>query len=141
MRLRTITYASLIVAGFFAGLFFPFIEMIGVGASVVLSALFLPYLGWKNILKINMVLSCFAVLITIPYLTSSYSETQQIIDVANSKIKDNITKTNTTSLLVPEGLSVLIPLAPFIGYGNKVFWIYTVNKIIKKRGIYKIFSF
>jgi hypothetical protein len=140
VKLKTLTYVALIVGGFFASFLFPFLEVIGFGASTILSALFLPYLGWKNIWKINTVLFCFSLLIILPNLQGYYSQMQSTIQGTNKMIENapsNITKTFIPTWIPAIGL----PLSMLAAYASKFGMIYSANRIIRKRSIYRIFSF
>jgi hypothetical protein len=140
MKLKTLTYVALIVAGFFASFLFPFLEVIGFGASTIMSALFLPYLGWKNIWKINTVLFCFSILIMIPNLQGYYSQMKSTIQGANKMIEN--APSNRIKTFIPTGApDIALPFSMLVAYGTKFGMIYSANRIIRKRGIYRIFSF
>jgi len=111
LKSKTLAYLGIIVIGVFLSFFIPFVETVGVGASIFFMAVFLPYFGRVGMLKIHTVIWLFVLLINTPAFIQSVTVLTEIIPQVQQ-----FKYANGTSIFQPEQMKSLAFL------GNYYFW-------------------
>jgi hypothetical protein len=146
VRIKSVTYLAIILAGFFTSLVFPIAEMTGIGFTTLFCALFLPYFGWKNILKIKAVIFIAVLIIGLPSFLAMTQNSLGIIEQTNRYIHSLPNPYNEPLPELPDFVSPTQPLGFLFNSGillflflAQIFWIWTTNKMLRKHTFYKLF--
>jgi hypothetical protein len=147
LNIRSVTYVALIVAGLGAGFVLPLAEMIGCSLTVLFLALFQPYFGWTKTLKINFVLYASMLPLLLPSLMGlnqvMSSMFPAVLDYAktlpNTKPADLEFAVWFWNFLLGSPTYYVVELAGI--FGQRIFMIAVVLRVLKKTGIYRVFNF
>lgn len=140
MQTKAIIYLSFILMGFTVSQVLPFTDVLGVGFSILFSAMFLPYFGWKKIFKINVVLFLIAFTLSVTSLMASWDVACKSVYllVEMGLMKEDV---YNKAVGVTQNPLTAIPLFGALLLFERFVMIFSVNRALRKVGFFKRINF